>query len=506
MSLLPAIIFLILDANDWPNNWDDFQRLFNGISPDHQIISYGIEASNAMMKLAVHDPVLTITSWLRFQFPLLSIFAEVILLISPILFFSRIAYLKGEIWLCIAMSMGFSGLMLVHTVFLPPAAYPLGFSLAFCSTLFISIKLIDYLLHEHSPAIAIIMMVIEQLAFIFYACCYLQSFFITLIGVSITVIWYKHLLTKRKLSILLFVQIIRFSILPLLTYIWQLSHNPLDTESVSSDLNSNGIIYALVKWSFGGTSISALWGMGSPKVKLTKDIGSPETLLILLMTILVFFICLVMWSKVSLHTQQLKQLSTNINNIFFNKLNPYLVTGIIGLSICLAWSLPVAASRYYAEMQQDVSQIYVAMRYASLGVIFMITSGIGYLFKLIYHSRSQYSENFGTKLHSTDITKILVSCFLPLWLYTALVNIEGSSVEHLAPQGISLQTICESDNFTSADYLYFGNLATDGMIDEGAEYIRGWLPSLNTEKYSVNDNLREFIGEAFVQNSLRLCK
>ena len=53
ISLLPAIIFLGLDASDWPNNWDDFQRLFNGISQEHKVIGYGIEASNAMMKLAL---------------------------------------------------------------------------------------------------------------------------------------------------------------------------------------------------------------------------------------------------------------------------------------------------------------------------------------------------------------------------------------------------------------------------------------------------------------------
>ncbi len=508
ISLLPGIIFLVLDASDWPNNWDDFQRLFNGISTDNKVIAYGIDASNDMMKLAVNYPLLTISNRLRFQFPLLSIFTEVILLISPILVFSRLAYLRGEIWLCIAMSMGFSGLMVVHTVFLPPAAYPLGFSLAFCSALFISIELISYLLHKHSPSIVIIMMIIEQIAFIFYACCYVQSFFITLIGVSIMITLYKHLLTKRKLSILLSVQTIRFSILPLLTFIWRLDHSAVSMESVSSDLNPKGIIYALIKWSFGGTSISTLWGMGHPRVKLTDNIGSSQTLLFLFMTILVFTICLVMWSKVSLHTQQFKHIPTDIKNIFFNKLNPYLATGMIGLSICLAWSLPIASSRYYSEMQQDVPQIYVAMRYASLGLILVITSGIGYLFKSIYQSRSQYNENFGTRLHSTDVTKIFVSCFLPLWLYTGLVNLDGSYVEHLAPQGISLKTICHRENFTSTDYMYFGNVVQYEVIEDGIEHIHGWLPSLNTEKYNIDDNLnlREFIGETFVQNSLRLCK
>lgn len=183
ISLLPAIFFLIIDVNDWPNNWDDFQRLFNGISPEHNIIHYRIVTSNTIMKLAVHDPVLTLSNRLRFQFPLLSIVAEVVLLISPILVFSRLAYLRGEILLCISMSMGFSGLMAIHTIFLPPAAYPLGFSLAFSLALFISIELIRYLLHNDSPFINILIMImigIEQMTFIFYATCYLQSFFITL--------------------------------------------------------------------------------------------------------------------------------------------------------------------------------------------------------------------------------------------------------------------------------------------------------------------------------------
>ena len=125
-----------------------------------------------------------------------------------------------------------------------------------------------------------------------------------------------------------------------------------------------------------------------------------------------------MWSKVSLHNHRFKHIPTDIKNIFFNNLNPYLATGMIGLSICLAWSLPIVSSRYYAEMQQDISEIYVAMRYSSFGLILVITSGISYVFKSIYQLMSQYTESFWARLHSTDVIKIFVSCFFPLWLYS----------------------------------------------------------------------------------------
>ena len=503
-SLFPAILFLVVNAGDWPNNWDDFQRLFNGISPEHKINSYGIDVSNDMMKLAVHDPVLTLSNRLRFQFPLLSILAEVVLLISPLLVFSRLAYLRGEILLCIAMSMGFSGLMVVHTVYLPPAAYPLGFSLAFCSTLFISIELIRYFLYKDLPlTITITVMVIEQMSFIFYASCYLQSVFITLIGILITMPLSKQLLTKRELLTVGFVHAIRFSIFPLITAIWRLSHDPLPAESLSPELKLIGTVHAMLKWSSGGTLISKFWGMGTPEINLVDNLKSSETLLLLLLISLTFSVCLAMWSKLSLNTHRLNYTSTDIKNIFFEKLNPYLATGLIGLSICLAWSLPIVSSRYYSEMQQVNSQIYAAMRYSSLGLILVIMSTISYLFKSFFNLINNYIKYFGARFNSTDITKIFVVCFFPFWLYGGLVNINSLYTEyHFAPYEISLKSICNREIFTTNDYIALGKLVPSSVIDIGVD---GWLPSLNTEKNNI-DNLEEFIGKTFIQNSLRLCE
>lgn len=505
ISLLPAICFLVVDVNDWPNNWDDFQRLFNGISPEHDIISYGLDVSNVMMKLAVHDPVLTLSNRLRFQFPLLSIVTEVVLIISPILVFSRLAYLRGETLLCISMTMGFSGLMLVHTVFLPPAAYPLGFSLAFFLALFISIELINYLLYNNSPLVNLIIIVmigIEQITFIFYASCYLQSFFITIAGLSTTLLLSKNLLTPKKLFILIFVQITRFSIFPLLTFIWRLNHNTVPTESLSSELSLKGIIYAMLKWSFGGTTLSTFWRMGSPRIQLEGNITLSKLLLLLLM-ILIFIICLVMWSKIALKNYQVDRIYPEVENIFFQRLNPHLAIIMIGLSICIAWCLPIISSRYYSEMQQDISQIYVAMRYSSFGLILAIASSIAYVFKSIYTRASHHNQHFSDKLHSTYVTKIFIYCFFPLWLYSGLVNINSLYEEHyFAPQGISLKIICDRENFTSTDYLFFGNLVPSEVIDSGVD---GWLPSLNLNNNNLNNNVEEFIGKTFIKNSLRLC-
>ena len=495
MSLLPAMIFLGLDASDWPNSWDDFQRLFNGISPEHEIINYGFHASKSMMKLAVHDPVLTFSSRLRLQFPFLSILVEVVLLISPILFFSRLAYLRNEIWLCVAMSMGFSGFTLIRPNYLPPASYPLGFTLAFCLSLFVSIKLINYILYKKSPLLSIFIIVIEQMAFIFYAPCYLQSLFITLFGIFITIKLHKNLWTKKQLAILLFVQLIRFSIFPLMTFIWRLSYSASqgEGESLSSSLSLKGLIYALLKWSSGATSISYLMGWARPQLNLTDIIGSSQRLLLLFMMIFIFTICLILWRKFFTHTHQNQEISTKIKNIFFEKLNPYLTTAIIGFSITLAWCLPIVSSRYYAEMQDNSLPPYVAMRYASFGLILMITSGIGYIFKAIY------------RLYSTNIIIFFISCFFPFWLYTVLLNINHLYSQRGAPIGISLKTICNQEHFTSADYISLGNLVPSSVLEQGAD---GWLPSLDNEKNKLDgnsDNSKEIIGKVFIQNSLRLC-
>lgn len=505
VSLLPAIVFLVADASDWPNNWDDFHRLFNGVSQDHKLISYGIEQSKIMMKLAVHDPILTISNRLRFQFPLLSILTEVALILSPIFFFSRLAYLRNELFLCISMSMGFSGLMVIHTVFLPPAAYPLGFSLAFCSSLFISLEFIRCLELNNFPFLqTVIMISIEQLSFIFYASCYLQSFLITLIFFTIIILYSQHLWTRRKLFTILFIQMFRFAIFPLLTLIWRWSYNSVEAESFAVNLTPKGIIYAILKWSFGGTIMGNVLNMGSPKIKLIDNIQfSEKTFLVVLLITILFGISLTIWSQIWSNSHQLRNISPDIKNSLFKECNLYVVVGIIGLSIYLSWSLPIVSKKYYVEMQNQSSQIFAAMRYSSYGVILMMTSGIAYLFKLIDKLRIWDSEYFIFRLYSRQKIKILVSCFLPFWIYSGLLNLNSlQTSHHFVPNGTSLNIICSNKSFTSSDYQSFGDLVPSSVIKNNVE---NWLPSLKTAKKTKNDNLQEFIGKTFIHNALNLC-
>ncbi len=507
VSLLPAIFFLILDSSDWPNNWDDFQRLFNGIAPDHSLIKYGILVWNNMMKLVVHDPALTLTNRLRFQFPWLTLLAEIFLLLLPVLLLSRLAYLKNEIWLCICISMGFSGLIAVHTVFLPPAGYPLAFSLAFCGALLISIDSLNAFLYRYSaPIISLILSVLEQMAFVFYATCYLQSFFITLAG--IVIISKKHQLSLISERVFPFIlgQILRFSVLPVITILWRLSHTVDSAESISSNLTLIGVIRGLIKWPLGGTSISTLLGMGNPRMELVNNADIPQVRPILYAIILVFFLSCLIWSRVFYYKNESENQSIITNNIFFDSINPYLATFIIGLGICLAWSLPMISSRYYSEIQEYGSEIYVSMRYASIGFILVSMSVLAYFFKYLdlLITQSKHSSFIG--VFSKSIGKLTLLCFLPLWLYTGLVNINSIYTKSpFLPQGISLRAICSKKDFTDFDYTFWGDLVPDEVIYYGVD---GWLPSLKSERKQIDrtdPNLKQFIGKTFIQNAQKLC-
>jgi hypothetical protein len=502
-SLLPAIFFLILDAGDWPNNWDDFQRLFNGIAPEHNLIQYGIRVSTIMMKLGVHDPVLTLSNRLRFQFPLLAILAEVLLLTSPVLVFSRLVYLRGEVLLSIAISMGYSGLTLIGTRFLPPAGYPLGFSLAFCLALFISMKLIYCFFHKSNlltKIIVVFAIIVEQITFIFYATCYLQSLLITLLGIFIVIYFYRSWLTRKSCMISIATQIVRFSILPLLTVNWRLSHPAVSGESFSSSIQLNGLITALTKWTFGGTPIAAVLNMGNPRVKLIENMDLKHKIIFTTLIFLTLSICIFLWNYVM---EKKSSKKSKIDNIFFEKLNPYLAIAIIGLCICVAWSLPAFSDRYYSEMQQDYSEIYAAMRYSSFGLILIVASLTSYLFRVIQKLINDRSGDFGIKLSPPNTSKLLGAFFLPLWLYTGFINInilyEKSAY---IPNGFSLQGICSQKSFTANDYVYWGSLVPSEVFGSGVD---GWLPSLNLKKKSTEDSLEKFVGEVFIQNSRQLC-
>lgn len=284
---------------------------------------------------------------------------------------------------------------------------------------------------------------------------------------------------------------------------WRLDHNIVPTESLAPNLQLTGIIYTMFKWSFGGTSFSAFWNMGNPRIRVEDDLITSKIILLFLI-IINFTICLVMWRKMWLESNHFTKRLTKIKNIYFEYLNPYLAIGMIGLSICIAWSLPIISNRYYAEMQQNNSQIYAAMRYSSFGLILAIASGMAYVFKSIYKLKSHNDRHFTNRLNSSYITKIFLYCFFPLWIYTGLVNINSIYQKYnFLPEGISLKNICDRENFTTNDYIYLGHLVPPEVIDSGVE---GWLPSLKLEKNNPNDRLEEFIGKTFIQNSLRLCK
>jgi hypothetical protein len=132
IAYLPISALLLLQSWVWPQNWDDVHRAFNGIDPTHDLFGYGLEQSQSMLKLLIHDPALSLTNKFDYLYPMLSGIFEVALLASFMVICTSLALKANDKILAIILILNFNFLTGIQaTTFLPPAAYPIAFSLFF---------------------------------------------------------------------------------------------------------------------------------------------------------------------------------------------------------------------------------------------------------------------------------------------------------------------------------------------------------------------------------------
>ena len=96
LAFLPIGVMLFIQSMEWPNNFDDFYRGFNGINTDHDVLQYGWLKSQEMLKHLVHDPLLTWSNQLDYRWPFITGIVETILLVGFMSVVTRNALTNGN--------------------------------------------------------------------------------------------------------------------------------------------------------------------------------------------------------------------------------------------------------------------------------------------------------------------------------------------------------------------------------------------------------------------------
>ena len=132
LAYWPIGCLLFIQSWAWPRNWDDMHRAFNGIDPYHNFVGYGIDQSRQMLKLLIDDPILTLSNRFDYQNPAVSGLLETFFLLFFMVLCTVIALKNGSRLQAFVLVIGFNLLTGTQSsTFLPPAAYPLGFSFFF---------------------------------------------------------------------------------------------------------------------------------------------------------------------------------------------------------------------------------------------------------------------------------------------------------------------------------------------------------------------------------------
>ncbi len=187
LAYIPVASLLLVQSWSWPRNWDDLHRGFNGIDPAHNLFAYGLGQSQQMLKLLVHDPALTWSNQLDYRHPLLSGLLEIGLLLAFMAICTAIALYYVGMLHALILVVSFNVLTGTQaSTFLPPAAYPIGFSLFFLVSIIGSLRF-DSIVNDDqqqftsghgqikSKITSLIVIFSEQISFLFYSCNYVQS-------------------------------------------------------------------------------------------------------------------------------------------------------------------------------------------------------------------------------------------------------------------------------------------------------------------------------------------
>jgi hypothetical protein len=494
VAIFPIALQLFWGSLAWPHNWDDFMRGYNGVAPSHPILGYGLLESRSMMKLAIHDPLLTITNRLDILSPVSSGLLEVILIIIPFLLLSRLSCRNADISLASSLLVAPVSLIAIQHTFLPPSAYPLAFTLAF-SLATLASYLNDWRGLAKLPLFyRLVLWSGEQIAFLFYACCFLQGltfWFLSLV--------YRFRAGHGRPIRLYLLSLLRFVPFLAISFLWRLTHPVSKVEQIALVRSPAQPFIAILKWLLNGTSLGAFFGasgLGANKVTDLAVGNLPLVLLCLLVALAVPLVASHACSQNKIPFPGSPQLNSRA------RVGRNLVL-ILGISISIGWLLPVASSRYMNEMQSWGSQVYVASRYTGLGVALLLAAMSAHFSDkcLVRHGRLLRLS----RAQDAPISWVLYRSLLwlvPLIAWTLVFN-SFSLTTHVWNGTLpSLQEICAGHKVNAATIRAVIPLEVLG----GDTSV--WLFTLpRTGEYSRlnTDDRASFISERFNRNLLRLC-
>jgi hypothetical protein len=358
-AISPIALQLFWASLPWPNNWDDFHRGYNGIEAGHPLIGYGLLASRYMLKLAVHDPLLTVSNRLDILSPIGSGLLEVILLMLPFLLLSRLRHRHADIALASGLLVAPVSLIAIQQTFLPPSAYPLAFTGSFIVAT-LAAYLTDWRGLANAPLLYRLMLWIgEQLAFFFYACCFLQ-------GLTFWLLTSWHRFREGSLSSMRSAALSGLRFIPLLavSLLWRMMYPANKAESIAIGRSPIELLIASLKWLLNGTSLGSFFNASGLAAKSVAHFAADNLPLIagclfiaLLVPAAASLACVGARAELPASPKVRERIHVGRRLVL-----------LLGISICIGWLLPVASVRYMAEMQDKVSEVYVASRFAGIGV------------------------------------------------------------------------------------------------------------------------------------------
>lgn len=473
---------LFIQSLGWPNNFDDFYRGFNGISNEHDVLNYGWIKSQEMLKHIVHDPLLTWSNQFDYRWPIISGLIETILLIGFMSIVTNTALRSGSKHIAFSIILLFNLFVGVQAyTFLPPAAFPLAFTVSFFITTLSNVKFNGLSKEEletkkststwPEKLSTLALVILEQLAFLFYASNFMQSFAFWIISNIQRIYYFRGYGTLKcavsSPSLWSGCRLIPFVII---NVIWRAYNGANGAETFSSSLNLAGAVNAVAKWNLAGTNLGGYAGM-IPKA--SAPWSQPLWVIFLAAFIGALTFSLGRWVIEKEVSHKNTTVATKVITIDLL---------ILGISILIGWTIPALSERYYQELSNATTQTYVASRFAALGLLLAISIPIGALI-----SRSH------AKSWQIVLLVIVISS-------TSIVQNITSLSDEIDRSSLKLSDVCRGNGDWDKGLLLPKEIIAPG-VDTSI-----WLTTYKNPKNNVTmESKRRAAIEVFEKNSLRFC-
>lgn len=484
LAFLPIGVMLFIQSMGWPNNFDDFYRGFNGINTDHDVLQYGWLKSQEMLKHLVHDPLLTWSNQLDYRWPFITGIVETILLVGFMSMVTRNALTNGNRHIAFAIILLFNLFVGVQSyTFLPPAAFPLAFSASFiitviCNTRFDALSN-DELFPKRKRTrsglgrlSALLLIALEQLAFLFYASNFVQSIlFWTGSNIQRSLGNKSYGKNERILRSQNLWAGLRYIPFIIINITWRSQYGANGSEIFSKSLNIFDAIVSGLRWDLGGTNIG---GYVEMTYKHTAKIWD-QPLWIILISIFIGIISffLACWTTN-------REITPNISHNHSKKLIGNLL--LLGISIVAGWTIPALSERYYQELIDFKTQTYVASRFAAFGLLLTTSILIGYLL-----------SQFKTKRWQILVAVALISSI-------SITENISSLTEQMTRTSLKLSDVCAGNGAWNQKLLL-----PKGVFKPEVD-TSIWLTNYENPKSNITvKSKREEAIKQFENNSLRFC-